>query len=290
VKRVIVGFIAAVFAIVMFAGCSSISTAPDEAGLHYKGGPLSSEKFANCVDSSNRNLDGPGDKHYVYPKGQRTFSFTGKEGAETDPIPVTTGSQEVLVGGFVTFTLNTDCKILQEFHEKVGKKYKAYKDGGGWDDFLNDYIYVPLNATLNEAAGSIKVPEGQTADQNWYRLYTSAEVQKDFEEYVKENLPSEIEATLGEDYITVNAVSIAKPTVSDSLKDALAEKEQARLENDAQKERNAQVRTQFDTVKDCLETGLSEQSCTLIFLEQSGADIPFLPVPQGGAVNYQSVQ
>jgi hypothetical protein len=71
------------------------------------------------------------------------------------------------------------------------------------------------------------------------------------------------------------------------LKASLAAKEQARLDNEAQEERNAQVRTQYDTIGDCLKTGLSEQNCTLIFLQQSGADIPFLPVPQGGAINYQ---
>lgn len=37
-----------------------------------------------------------------------------------------------------------------------------------------------------------------------------------------------------------------------------------------------------------LKTGLDKQSCTLIFLEQSGTDIPFLPVPQGGSINFGS--
>ena len=270
--------------------CSSVSTEPDEVALHYKDGAFSSKKFANCVGASERNVDGPGDAHYIYPKGQRTFSFTGKEGSESDPIAVTTGSQEVDIAGFVTFTLNTDCDTLKDFHEKVGMKYKAYRDGGGWDDFLNDYIYVPLNATLNEAAAAIDTPKGQTVDQNWYLLYTDADAQHQFEQYVKENLPDEIEATLGEDFITVNAVSIAKPDISEDLKTSLSAKEQARLDNEAQQQRNAQVRTQYDTIKDCLATGLSTGDCTLIFLSQSGADIPFLPVPQGGGVNYQTTQ
>ena len=183
-KRIIAGIIAAVFMAITVGACSSVSTEPDEVALHYKDGPFSSKKFANCVDASKRNVDGPGDAHYIYPKGQRTFSFTGKEGSESDPIAVTTGSQEVDIAGFVTFTLNTDCDTLKDFHEKVGMKYKAYKGGGGWDDFLNDYIYVPLNATLNEAAAAIDTPKGQTVDQNWYLLYTDADAQHQFEQYV----------------------------------------------------------------------------------------------------------
>lgn len=283
-KRILVAIVA-VFAILLGAGCSSVSTDSDEQGLHYKGGSFSSKKFANCIDSSTKEWDGPGDRHVVYPKGQRTYSFTGAEGSERGPMTVTTGSQEVKVPGFVTFTLTSDCEALREFHERVGNKYGAYKDGGGWDDFLNDYIAIPLSATLNEAAGAITTPEGQTKDQNWYALYTNAATQKEFEAYVKANLPAEIEQTLGSKYIQVNEVSISKPDIPDTLKDGLAGKEKARLDNEAQKERNEKVRTQYDTIADCLRTGLSRDNCTLIFLSQNGADIPFLPVPQGSGLN-----
>lgn len=287
-KAILVAVLAIMF--VMFAsGCSTVSTQPDENALHYEGGSFSSSKFENCVKPSSRNFDGPGDDHYIYPAGQRTFSFTGADGSESGPISVTTGSQEVLIPGFVTFTLTSDCESLRKFHETVGKKYEAYKDGRdghGWNEFINDYIAVPLSSTLNKAATSIETPEGATKDQNWFLLYNDGETQRAFETFVKENLPDEIEATLGADYITVNAVSIAKPQISDDLKNSLAAKEKARLDNEAQRERNEQVRTQFDTIKDCLATGLNESSCTLIYLSQSGADIPFLPVPQGGAVNY----
>lgn len=268
----------------VLTGCSSVNTQPDEVALHYKGGSISSAKFEKCVPVSKREFDGPGDSHYIYPQGQRTFSFTGAEGSERPPINVTTGSQEVQVPGFVTFTLNTECDVLREFHERVGIKYGAYKDGGGWDDFLADYIAVPLDATLNKAAGAISAPEGESADQNWYRLYTNADTQKAFEEYVKENLPGEIEATLGSKYITVNAVSIAKPQVSDALKTSLAAKEKARLENEAQQERNTVARTKYDSMKDCRESGLSESACITIYLADEG-NIPFYPVPQGGNLN-----
>lgn len=287
IRSVIVAAVA--IALLFVTGCSTVSTEPDEVALHYTGGSFSSKNFKGCVDASNRSVDGPGDQHYIYPTGQRTFSFTGAEGSERSPMPVTTGSQEVLIPGFVTFTLNTDCKSLREFHEKVGKKYGAYKDGGGWGAFLNDYVAVPLSSTLNEAAGAIKAPSGQSADQNWYRLYTNADTQKQFEAYVKANLPGEIENTLGNDFITVNAVSISKPDISSDLKSSLAAKEKARLDNEAQKERNTIARTKYDSLKDCRQSGLSETACVTVYLAEQG-DIPFYPVPQGGNLNISPKQ
>jgi len=282
IKTLIAGIVVA--AMMFMTGCSSVSTEPDEAALHYSGGSFSSKNFKGCIDPSNRSVDGPGDAHYTYPVGQRTYSFTGAEGSERGPINVTTGSQEVTVPGFLTFTLNTDCETLRKFHEKVGQKYKAYKDGGGWDDFLFDYVDVPLNAIMNEAAGAIDTPEGSTAEQNWYYLYTNEKAQRQFESYVKENLPAEIESTLGGEFITVNAVSIAKPGISDALKQSLAAKEQARLDNEAQKERNTIAATKYDSLAACRKAGLSEGACITVFLAESG-DIPFYPVPQGGNLN-----
>lgn len=282
IKKMLVGLVAA--AMLLTTGCSSVSTEPDEVALHYSGGSFSSKNFQSCVPASKREYNGPGDQHYRYPKGLRTFSFTGAEGSERGPMPVTTGSQEVFIPGFVTFTLNTDCETLRKFHETVGIKYGAYIGGGGWGDFLNDYVAVPLSSTLNKAAGAIETPEGQTRDQNWYELYTNAEAQNAFETYVKENLPTEIERTLGSDFITVGEVSISKPDVGEKLKGGLAAKEEARLQNDAQKERNAIARTKYDSLKDCREAGLSEGACLTIFLAESG-DIPFYPIPQGGNLN-----
>lgn len=285
--KILIALFVALTMVMSMSSCSNVSTEPDEVALHYKDGAFSSKKFDSCVEPSDRQFNGPGDQHYIYPANQRTFSFTGAEGSERGPMSVTTGSQEVEIPGFITFTLNTDCDTLRKFHETIGMKYKAYKDGGGWDDFLNDYIAIPLDSVLNKAAGSITPPEGQTRDQNWYALYTQAETQNEFEQYVVENLPDEIEKTLGEEFIKVNDVSIAKPKISDTLKEGLAAKEKARLDNEAQKSRNETVRTQYDTIRDCLDTGIGQQACTLIFLSQNGADIPFLPVPQGGAVNFQ---
>lgn len=281
-KRIFVALIA-IAMLFIASGCSSVSTDSDEQAIHYKGGSFSSKSFQDCIKPSTREYNGPGDEHYVYPKGQRTYSFTGLKGSETTPMQITTGSQEVYVPGFVTFTLTTDCDLLRKFHETVGKKYGAYSGGGGWGDFLNDYINIPLSAVLNEAAGAIKTPEGQSTDQNWYVLYTKVEAQKEFEDYVTTNLPAEIEKTLGDKYITVNAVSISKPDVGKELKASLSAKEAARLDNEAQKERNVTAQTKYDSLGACKKV-VSEATCLTIYLAETG-DIDFFPIPQGGNIN-----
>lgn len=273
IKRILIG-IFAVLALFTMGACSGVNTQPDEVAIHYKGGALSSAKFEGCVESSNREWNGPGDDHYTYPKGQRTFSFTGRVGSEIEPVPVVTNDgQELAVPGFVTFTLNTDCKTLRSFHERVGIKYKAYKTDG-WNEFLSDYLAVPLKASMNKASLA----------SDWRSLYSDAEVQREFEEYVKENLPGEVQAALGADFLTINSVSIEKPRPEKGLRKGLAAKEEAKLQNDAQKERNTVARTKYDSMKDCRESGLSESACITIYLADQG-NIPFYPVPQGGDIN-----
>lgn len=271
-KRVAVA-LAGVVAVMTMSACSGVNTQPDEVALHYKGGSLSSAEFVDCVDSSKREWNGPGDNHYTYPKGQRTFSFTGRSGSEIDPVPVVTNdSQELEVPGFVTFTLNTDCKTLREFHERIGIKYGAY-ESDGWNAFLNDYLAVPLKASMNKAS----------LDADWRTLYSDAEAQRAFEDYVKENLPGEVSKALGNDFIQINEVSIEKPKPSKGLRDGLAAKEEAKLQDEAQKQKNVVAASKYDSMKECRSSGLSENACITIYLADQGK-VPFYPLPQGSDV------
>lgn len=259
----------AVAAVATLAGCSSVSTAPDEQALHYEEGPTSAKDFQNCVTPSSRTLDDFGDKHFVYPAGQRTYSFTGRKGAESDAVSVKTAdSQELAVPGFVTFELTEDCDKLRIFHEQIGAKYRAY-EAQGWSEFLNDYVAVPLNSTMDKAG----------LRENWRTLYSSSEAQTEFEEYVKENLPAEVKAAVGDDFLTIKAVSIETPVPHEDLLSGLRAKEKAVLDNEAQKERNETAATKYDGYRDCLAV-LSESACVMLNLAESG-DIPFYPIPQG---------
>jgi hypothetical protein len=285
--------IIAILAMILFSsGCASMAkTDPNTQGIHNKGGMFTATKFSNCYGPSTRQWDGPGDKHYNLPYGPRTFSFTGRSNAESHPIPVTDSTgQEVDIPGYVSFTLTSDCKLLREWFERFGLKYHAYAGGSdtaadmpeGWNEFLVDYLETPIQQAMNHAS--------QDVEGGWKALYTDTKVQQQFEEDVKAELPSLVQAALGGDYIKINSVQITKPDIDEGLKNSITSRNVAEQENAAQKARNQKILTQFDTIKSCLDTGLDKQSCTLIYLQQSGADIPFLPVPQGGNINYNAVR
>lgn len=266
-------------ALVLLAGCTTVSTNPDEQALTYDGGSFTSKEFSDCVDPSKREYDGMGDGHFLYPAGQRTFSFTGRDGAEASPVVVKTNdSQELQVAGFVTFELTRDCETLRAFHEQVGSKYQAYSEesgttSAGWGEFLNDYIAVPLNASMDKAA----------LGYDWRTLYSSSAALTAFEGSVKEGLPREVQAALGEEFLTIEAVSLETPVPSEGLRKGLEAREQAKLETQAQAERNVTARTRYDSFTDCLEV-LSEQSCVMLSLSEAG-DVQFYPVPQGSDFN-----
>lgn len=281
-KKILIAVLA-VIGLMAFSGCSSVSTDNNEKALHYKGGSFSSKKFANCVDGSDRNYDGPGDKHFYYPSGQRTYSFTGRPGSELAPIQAKTQNQVNLkVSGYITFHLNTDCKTLREFHEKIGQKYGAYGtktgqfSGGelprGWVSLLNDYLATPLNTSLDNAGLNF----------DWKTLAYNADAQSKFESDVKTNLPNQLSDEVSK-YIVIDQVSIQPPEPPTDLVDALEAAEKAKAENDAQKQKNETARTQFDQYRDCKKV-LSEQGCITLQLAKEG-NIPFYLIPQGTGVN-----
>ena len=273
----------AVFAMLVSSACSSITTDSDEVGLHYKGGSFSSKKFSNCVDPSNRNWDGPGDAHFYYPQGQRTYSFTGRKGSELKPILAkTSNSVNLKVAGYVTFHLNTDCKTLREFHEKIGRKYGAYSESSGafssgdlpkgWVSMLNDYLATPLNSSIDNAGLKF----------DWKTLAYDASAQSKFEEEVKENLPKQLNSTISK-YLVIDSVSIQPPEPPQDLITALEASEKAKAENDAQKQKNATARTKYQSMADCKKE-LSERSCIILKLSEDG-NVPFYIIPDGSGLN-----
>ena len=274
IKR-IVAALAAIVMVIMISGCSTVSTEPDEVALHYSGGSFSSKNFKECVAPSDRQFNGPGDEHYVYPANQRTFSFTGTSSeAEMDPVPVVTSDGQTLrVPGFVKFTLTSECNSLYDFHEKVGVKYDAYTSDG-WRTLLNDYLGVAVTSALNDAAG----------DAGWQPLYRDSKIRADIESELNTVLQGRVNSSLGGDWLKINSVTLSKPLASEELVDGLEAAEKAKLDNKAQEQRNAVARTKYDSMTDCRKSGLSEQSCLTIYLAESG-DIPFYPVPQGGNLN-----
>lgn len=272
---------AAVGALVITAGlgaCSTANTGPDMMALHYSGGPFSSVNFKNCIEPGKLDYDGPGDNHYYYPSGQRTFSFTGRNNSESPQIAIKTkDSQQMMVAGFIAFELSSDCETLRKFHETVGIKLGAYftEDGKseGWTRFISDYLLVPTNSVMDKAG----------LEQDWRTLYSSSQAQSDFEDYVMKNLPGEIDRAIGsKDFIKITSINIETPTPSEALLKSLEEVEAAKSQVEVQKQKNAVTREQYKSLEECKKV-VSEENCVMIRLVESGK-VTIVYVPRGSAI------
>lgn len=268
--------IALVFAILLVAtGCSSYDANVDETVIEQDGYLMlkTDKKLVECHEPGKSGWGGVGNDMFAYPAGQRTWSFTGSDGSEMEPIPVVTADGQTLkIPGFVKFTLTNDCSELYDFHQRVGVKYNAYTSDG-WRNFGNDYLGVPITAALNDAGGS----------EPWQGLYADAAVRGDLERELNETLQNKVNAALGGDWIKIQGVSLSKPLASENLVAGLEAAEKAKLENEAQKNKNETIRTKYQTIEDCRKVA-SEDWCAIFFLADQGK-IDLLPIPNGGNLN-----
>jgi regulator of protease activity HflC (stomatin/prohibitin superfamily) len=205
-----------------FAGPSSVSTGPDQVALHYKDGAFSSRRFADCIGSSTRVWDGPGDRHFVYPTSQTNFVFG--EGGDGSAITfVTKDGIEMTVTGVANMILNTECDALRSFHDLIGNRYAAYMEGDlrtdGWRQVLSIYVARPLDTAIDRA--------GQ--NYTYADLYTNPGVKAQWEADVVAALPELVNRqTDGEvSYFLNFAVTLQKPEPPQPIKDALVAQQEA---------------------------------------------------------------
>ena len=161
-----------------------MSTGPDQVALHYSDGAFSARRFQDCVGSSSRAWDGPGDKHYSYPKSQRNYVF-GEGGDRAPVIFVEQGRHRDVGRRGQAFLLNTDCGTLQKFHDLIGNRYAAYMDStdgngsAGWLTMLSVYISRPLGTAIDRASQKYTYTE----------LYTDPAVKAQWEADVLAQMP-----------------------------------------------------------------------------------------------------
>lgn len=208
-------------AALVLSSCGSASTQPDEAALIYDAGSFSSTSFQECVEPGNRAYYGPGDQSYAYPAGQRTYAFTGDEGAESGALNVTSSDQiQLAATGVLTFTLNTDCDTLRAFHEQIGRKYEAYNVDGatspGWSEMLDIYLGQPLQRALQVAAQAYP----------WQGLYSDPQTRTDFENAVRDNLPDYVSGQAEtSDFFQDFGITLQRPTPPQQLIDQLRDQQ-----------------------------------------------------------------
>lgn len=260
--------------------CSSMSTEPDQSGLQYGAGPIESTHFVTCVKPGNREVGGVFDDFYAYPQGTRTYTFDkpGDRGvidvADKDGQPLT-------VAGILTFQLNTDCKTLQKFHERIGLKYGASEDGvAQWGDLLDDYLGQPLRSAMRDAA----------AGYGWRDLYSDASKRTEWEKKVKELLPEYVTDLAGGDYFVDFTLLVQTPLPGAGLLQQIEEQNtQAERLNTIQAQKAAQDAeiAQIQQLVAVLGPDgyiLYRNQLNCEDDDAATACVPFLPIPQGSSI------
>lgn len=255
------------------AGCSTVSTGPDQVSLHYAAGALSSTEFKDCVATGTRAWDGPGDAHYTYPAGQRTFAFGEGDGQDSGPFTVAAGNVELTVSGVARFSLNTDCETLRKFHEQIGSKFGAFDNSGpGWNKMIATYVLQPLQRAIGDA----------TQGTDWVALYNDPAAKAAWEKRVNELLPQYVKQTSGGDYFKDFSLTLQKPKLPDALRDALQAQEQAIRNQQTQVETNRTLELERQGIQAMVELLGPEGYNTYMALKDGR--ITFMPIPQGGSV------
>ncbi|WP_198659033.1 SPFH domain-containing protein [Nocardiopsis sp. FIRDI 009] len=269
----------------LLTSCST-SVNPDQVALEYNAGAFSSTEFDQCVDPGNREYYGPGDRMFVYPGGQRTFTFSGAENAEmATSTAVSSDDLELQVTGLVTFALNPDCETLRLFHEQIGLKYEAHEDAG-WNEMLRDYIGQPLNRAIDDA----------TKEYTWRELYTDPDAKSEWERRVGELTADYIaEQGGGAFFISPTFVlgeeeepgdpqlTLQQPTPPEEVRDALTAAQEAVEQTRAQESENERIQTELEAIEALVDV-LGPEGYILYQAMKNG-DIDLFPVPAGGNVN-----
>ncbi|WP_440063852.1 SPFH domain-containing protein [Streptosporangium sp. OZ121] len=286
--------------------CASVNTEYDETAIVYYGAMGGATKFEKCIAPAKRESVSVSDNSWTYPYGQRSYDFSGAEAGESKPLKVVSRDNvEMTVSGLVTFTLNTECKTLQEFHERIGSKFSAFFYGTqseeslvGWGKMLNTYMRVPLDRALDAASQEFE----------WRGLFNDPKVKQAWEkragelaaQFIKETAQGQFFCSPA--YVPAAApaagsaapatpasgcgnivLTIQKPEPPAALVNALAAEQIAKTENAAQTQRNAKVRTEIESIKD-LARVLGPQGAVLWQAIQKG-QVTVVPVPQGTDLN-----
>lgn len=274
-----VAVVALIVALIVLFTNTSINTEPDQRGIWYKAGPLTSTTFDHCVEPGTRKLTGGlSDKTFIYPSGQRTFEYRddGQAADSGSIVALTKDNVELRTTGVVRFDLTSDCETLRKFHEEIGIKYEAKMDGNqtsvGWNEMLQVYLQASLQRAVNEA----------TQEFNWKELYNDTAVKAEWEKKVSELLPRFVQQSMDGEYFENYSLTIQKPILPDDLLKALQDTQTAMEENNAQEKRNLTVETEAESIQRLVDI-LGPDGYNTYQAIKDGK-ITIYPIPQGSGV------
>ncbi|WP_181312988.1 SPFH domain-containing protein [Nocardioides campestrisoli] len=239
--------VVALLVVLVFARPTTVSTGPDQVALHYTGGAFTPTRFGDCVGTSSRAWDGPGDKHFSYPSSQRNYVF-GENGDRGGMTFVTKDGIEMAVDGVASFMLNTECQTLRRFHDLIGNRYSAYMDSSdgngsqGWLNMLAVYVSKPLETAVDRASQNYTYTD----------LYMDPNVKAQWERDVLDQLPDLVGRQIDgeEEFFTNFSITLQKPVPPESVKAALTAQQEAVAKAKAKEaEADAQVKAAEAQVK-----------------------------------------
>jgi hypothetical protein len=289
--------LAAAGILVLATGCTErLPSGMTEIVYH---GGLHAKDFKKCIPAGQNGGVSANDATYRYPVNSRDYQFaTNTDGAERGSISVlSSDGLTMTVNGAVYFTLNDDCKVLQKFHELVGTAAGAEDgrtDGVGalndtnWNKMLTKYIGVPVENALD------RVTLGYTSTQLVSDKTAKAEWQAAAAKQIKDSIA---QVTGGEPYFCKPnykpnsgdecgefSIQLNQATPPQQIIDANADKVAATTRASSQQ---AQAKSQADLIKLYGVQGyLQLQQLQLLRDAMNKGNIPFLPVPAGGSINY----
>lgn len=271
-------------AVLATAGCSA-SLGPDESGVEYNGGAIQSVSFDNCVSPGHREYRGPGDHIYVYPAGQRSYEFSdNKDSQDSAPISVVTkDNTEMTVTGVATFSLNTDCRTLRQFHEQIGLKYKAYTEDG-WTKTLGTYLRQPLDRTMDQAA----------KQYTWKDLYSNPTIKQQWEQQVGQLIVDQVNNTAGGQFFCSPTftgkgncgafkLTLQQPQPPAGVRNALSAAQESLERAAAQKNENQRIDLEAEGLRKL--TKILGPDAAVLYQAIKLGRVKVVPLPAGGSIN-----
>jgi regulator of protease activity HflC (stomatin/prohibitin superfamily) len=168
-------------------------TPRDQFGISYGGGPFEGTHFQRVVNpGSGLFFNGWFDKLYLYPADQRNYiiSKVKGEGSTQRADSIVAPSQDrVPVEYQVAVYFKLDSDRLQEFHEELGLKYKAYTSDG-WSKLLQETFRQQIENAL----------QAETRRYNVADIYANPELLGQIQSEVQRSLKDRLVNALGKDY------------------------------------------------------------------------------------------
>lgn len=182
---------------------------------------------------------------HKYPAQQRFYTITSdpkrgdRAGVDIVSVPSSDGVMMGLEGTFY-FTLNTDPKVLKDFDNKYGtrtytgqdgKTKSAYDGDEGWNDFLDQIARPVFDNDLRQVIGQFHCDElvsscalvqngNQTANATGGVPTGNVNIAK-VQDAVNQSMKTDLNATLGGEYLTNIHFALNKVTLPPNVQDAV---------------------------------------------------------------------